>query len=58
MREQIIFNQLTTNLGNVPTEDQSGVLKKIAGWLASGQEEIFLLTGYAGTGKTSVISTL
>lgn len=58
MREEIIFKQLAGNLGNVPTEDQSVVLRKIAGYLVSEREDIFLLTGYAGTGKTSVISTL
>jgi exodeoxyribonuclease-5 len=56
MRNTIIYNNLVKNLGNPPTEDQSEALKKLAGFICSdSSDEIFLLTGYAGTGKTSVI---
>jgi exodeoxyribonuclease-5 len=59
MRDTIIYNQLCKNLGNVPTEDQSEALKKIAAYICDNNNDvIFLLTGYAGTGKTSVISSL
>ena len=59
MRETIIYNQLCRNLGNTPTEDQSEALKKLASYITENNNDvIFLLTGYAGTGKTSVISTL
>ncbi len=59
MRDTIIYNQLCRNMGNVPTEDQSVALKKIASYICrSNNDVIFLMTGYAGTGKTSVISTL
>ena len=30
MRETIIYNNLCKNLGNIPTDDQSEALKKIA----------------------------
>jgi exodeoxyribonuclease-5 len=50
---------LCKNLGNTPTDDQSEALKKIASYIADNKTDvIFLLTGYAGTGKTSVISSV
>ena len=59
MRDTIIYNQLCKNLGNTPTEDQSAALKKIAGYICDNNNDvIFLMTGYAGTGKTSVISSI
>jgi exodeoxyribonuclease V len=59
MRDTIIYNNLCKNLENIPTGDQSAALKKIAGYLIENNNDIiFLLTGYAGTGKTSVISSI
>jgi exodeoxyribonuclease-5 len=59
MRETLIYNNLCKHLGNTPTDDQSEVLKKIAGYISENCNDIiFLLTGYAGTGKTSVISSV
>jgi exodeoxyribonuclease V len=59
MRDTIIYNQLCKNLGNIPTDDQSVALKKIAGYICDNNNDvIFLMTGYAGTGKTSVISSV
>ncbi len=58
MRDSIIYNSLCKNLGNIPTDDQSLALKKIASYIVENSNDvIFLLTGYAGTGKTSVISS-
>jgi exodeoxyribonuclease-5 len=59
MRDNIIFTQLCKNLGNLPTDDQSLALKKLAAYICENNNDIiFLLTGYAGTGKTSVISSV
>ena len=59
MRETLIYNQLTGNLGNIPTDDQAVALKKIAKFIcANSNDTIFLMTGYAGTGKTSLISSV
>ena len=59
MRNTIIYNNLTKNLGNTPTDDQSEALKKIASYIIENNNDIiFLLTGYAGTGKTSLISSI
>ena len=59
MRETIIYNNLCKNLGNIPTDDQSEALKKISAYICDNNNDvIFLMTGYAGTGKTSVISSV
>jgi exodeoxyribonuclease V len=59
MRDAIIYNNLCKNLGNTPTDDQSEALRKIAGYICDNNNDvIFLMTGYAGTGKTSVISSV
>jgi exodeoxyribonuclease-5 len=59
MRDTIIYNNLCKNLGNTPTDDQSDSLKKIASYICKNTNDtIFLMTGYAGTGKTSVISSI
>jgi len=59
MRNTIIYNNLCKNLGNIPTDDQSAALKKIATYICDNNNDvIFLMTGYAGTGKTSVISSI
>ena len=58
MREKIIFSSLCKNLGYTPTEDQSTALRLIAEYIVeNNNDNIFLLTGYAGTGKTSVINS-
>ena len=59
MRDTIIYNNLCKNLGNIPTDDQSDALKKLAGYICTDNNDvIFLMTGYAGTGKTSIISSV
>jgi exodeoxyribonuclease V len=59
IHETLIYNHLTRNLGNIPTDDQSEALKKIAYYITGNTNDvIFLLTGYAGTGKTSLISSV
>ncbi len=57
--DTIIYNNLCKNLGYTPTDDQLEALKKIASYICEDKNDIiFLLTGYAGTGKTSVISSI
>jgi exodeoxyribonuclease-5 len=59
MRDKLIYNNLCKNLGNIPTDDQSAALRKIAAYITDNNNDvIFLMTGYAGTGKTSVISSV
>lgn len=59
MRDTIIYKGLCKNLGNTPTSDQSVALKLIARYITEGSNDVIvLITGYAGTGKTSVISAI
>lgn len=59
MRENILYSSLCKNLGYPPTDDQASALKNIALYITEDKADtIFLMTGYAGTGKTSIISAL
>ena len=50
---------LGQKLGHHPTGDQLTAMKALASYLAeNNNDSIFLLTGYAGTGKTSLISAV
>ena len=51
--------QIKTNFPYKPTFEQENVLKKLADFLfCRKMETLFLLKGYAGTGKTSLIGAL
>lgn len=52
------FSQLfTDNLGFEPTQDQHAAIHALSDFIYSDKTfELFLLTGFAGTGKTSLIS--
>jgi len=42
-----------------PTKDQKMLIEKLSGFIVSSEEnKLFLVKGYAGTGKTTVVSTL
>lgn len=59
MRKENIYTLLEKNLGYIPTQDQSDCMQMLAGFVTNNTNDvIFLLTGYAGTGKTSVIASL
>lgn len=59
MRETILYSSLCNNLGYPSTDDQAVALKKLASYITEDKNDIiFLITGYAGTGKTSVIGSL
>jgi len=59
MIESHIEKILGENLGHQPTNDQLNAIKAIVLFIAGNtNDSIFLLTGYAGTGKTSLISAI
>jgi exodeoxyribonuclease-5 len=59
MRKENICTLLEKNLGYIPTQDQSDCMRMLADHITGREEDtIFLLTGYAGTGKTSIIASL
>ncbi len=52
-------SDLIRNFGFEPTVDQRSALKGLSGFcLSTNAGEVFLLKGYAGTGKTTLIRTL
>ena len=59
MDRQTLFGHLTRSFGFEPTEGQSIVLFHLAAFLLSQKENpTYVLRGYAGTGKTSLVKTL
>lgn len=59
MLNDFLANKITENFPFPPTEEQDALIKELAAFLVSHEtHEVFLLKGFAGTGKTSVISAL
>lgn len=57
--KQAFEESVKTQLGFEPTNDQYEAIQNLATFIFSPQQdEIFILRGYAGTGKTSLISAL
>lgn len=59
MERHELYCRLTQSFGFEPTEGQSIVLYHLAAFLLSQKENpTYILRGYAGTGKTSLVKTL
>lgn len=59
MLEQFIKNRIIANLSFVPNEGQHELLDKLSHFVVSSdRQKAFILLGYAGTGKTSIIAAL
>ncbi|RKD89694.1 ATP-dependent DNA helicase [Mangrovibacterium diazotrophicum] len=59
MLKKHLENQLVDNLGFPPTEGQKYLAERLADFITTQEQDIvFLLKGYAGTGKTSMVSAL
>ena len=57
--EKFILDQIQSFLPFIPNTDQEALLQSLARFLLSdSHRKAFLLRGYAGTGKTSVIASL
>ena len=53
------YEKLKENFVFQPTEDQDKLLMLIADYVFDDKsDDIFLIRGYAGTGKTSILSSL
>ena len=60
---QSVSERLTEALGYLPTLDQQELIGRIAGFIGSyfspdHRDDVFIIKGYAGTGKTSVLAAL
>ena len=59
MDRNSLFNLLMANFGFTPTEGQKTVMSHLSAFILSLKERpVYLLRGYAGTGKTTLVSTL
>ena len=59
MINNYLVQQIKSNFSYKPTLEQENAVKKLADFLYSPQKDkLFLLKGYAGTGKTSLIGAL
>ena len=59
MTRQELYSLLTKSFGFIPTEGQRTVLYHLAAFLLSEKPNpTYLLQGYAGTGKTTLVTTL
>ncbi len=59
MLEDFIIGRIKAELPFEPNEEKAGVFKALGAFLVSRDErKAFILRGYAGTGKTSVMSAL
>lgn len=57
MLNEHIASQIYANFAFTPTIGQKKIIEGLAGWLADPDtSRIYILNGYAGTGKTSLIS--
>lgn len=53
-----VRGHITQNLGHVPTAGQETVIHALGSYLFTRDDSIFLIKGYAGTGKTSLVASL
>ena len=59
MINKYLVSQIKSNFPFVPTNEQENSLDMIARFILSGDDrKVFLLCGYAGTGKTSLVAAL
>ncbi|RLD51136.1 MAG: ATP-dependent endonuclease [Bacteroidetes bacterium] len=60
MLNDFLYKEIINELDFKPLEGQISVIKKLTNFVSIGSNpaEIFLLKGYAGTGKTSIIAAL
>ena len=59
MLKNHIKEKILDNLGFNPTEGQSELAEKLSSFITESEDDVvFLLKGYAGTGKTSILSAL
>lgn len=59
MRREELFGLLLNSFGLMPTEGQATVLRHLAAFLSSTKPNpTYILRGYAGTGKTTLVTTL
>lgn len=57
-RSDFIFSSFISRLSFEPTSCQNALLRKVADFVSSDENDILVVNGYAGTGKTTAISSV
>lgn len=57
-RAEFLYNDFVKRMAYEPTSCQDSLMRDIAAFLTSDDADIFVVNGYAGTGKTTVISAV
>ncbi|MCQ2059042.1 MAG: AAA family ATPase [Bacteroidaceae bacterium] len=56
--KEVFCNSLQNNFPFTPTLQQSSLFEELAEFICAENDAIFVLKGYAGTGKTTIVGTL
>ncbi len=57
-RSDFLYSGFVSRLPFEPTECQDNLLRKVADFVSSDEEDILIVNGYAGTGKTTAIASV
>ena len=57
-RADFLYSGFVNNLKHEPTRCQDALLRKVADFVSSDDDDILVVNGYAGTGKTTAISAV
>ncbi|MBE6233500.1 MAG: ATP-dependent endonuclease [Bacteroidales bacterium] len=57
-RSDFLYKGFLQRLGHEPTPCQASLLRKTADFISSDDEDILVVNGYAGTGKTTAVSSV
>lgn len=58
MINDFLYKRITGHFPHTPTRQQEELIQRLSGFVMERAQGIFLMKGYAGTGKTSVIAAL
>ncbi|MBR3520045.1 MAG: AAA family ATPase [Paludibacteraceae bacterium] len=58
MMKRFLSDKIIASFEHEPTSQQQALIDLLSAFVVDGLDHIFLLKGYAGTGKTSVVSAL
>ena len=57
-RSDFLYSRFIANLRHEPTPCQDTLLEKVADFVSSDDDDILIVNGYAGTGKTTAVSSV
>ena len=57
-RSGFLYSSFLSHLKHAPTSCQDGLLRKVADFVSTDEDDILVVNGYAGTGKTTAVSSV